>query len=844
MFSSSEVQSNGGQNGQNNKLVDMTLTELQEIAIKQQQQIEINQQLLLAKEKRLKILKLEEQRNQQLTMLSQNSLINSNQLLNQSGNTKCAENSNKLENLKQNVLGQELKIFKLKELRNQILKHKLSNSNMSSELDLIKSLFAKKERELCDAVKNVAELTKQIDQLRKIKTFSNNGSGQINSKSDFKNSQGPNGSELEKLKQELQIRNKLNEQQSKKIMQQHESFNQKQIEVLSLDKRIEELQNRISNKKILSEQLNQSYNNTQNIQKSFSNNSNFPKHEYAEEEEENIHQNQQRCNNQEDLENELSTNSNSDNNNSNQKYNQNSNNNNTGYSPSKQNAKFATKQEIANTYMNKFGSEAYQRYQMNTIKNLQQQQHRQNFNPSNIQSVNENQAMLHTTTHSELLDTNQANQFINQSQNNNQHHFLTKSSQHQSPQQSQQSTNENLINNLKGQQAQDGSTLPSHLTHEFDKIKYLPDMVKTIKKRHSISEIEGSAHHVPPLIFQRMIQNHHKNFLDQKQQKQLKQIKEQEQLSPKLGTKEKLTDEKIPNESLKIVQSEPKIASVTQITQKPIENKTIDEKQTENKEITDSVEADTLSQISIVKSTKPIIKIPNTNQNQQPHKRRVNFNPHALLLDAAVEGELDLVMKCAKMVQDVSEPNDEGITALHNSVCAGHFEIVKFLVEFGCDINFADNDGWTPLHCAASCNNLPMVKFLIEHGASVYASTVSDNETAIKKCEEDEDGFEVCYEYLNNAQENLGNPAYNNALVYTLYSYEKQNEDELSFKTDEKLIIINKNDEEENDEDCDGWWTAKSTIDNKEGLVPNNYLGLYPRTRQNKKSNQHESTIC
>merc|ERR1712127_233074 len=91
-------------------------------------------------------------------------------------------------------------------------------------------------------------------------------------------------------------------------------------------------------------------------------------------------------------------------------------------------------------------------------------------------------------------------------------------------------------------QNNDPSTLPSHLTHEFDKIKYLPDMVKTIKKRHSISEIEGSAHHVPPLIFQRMIEKHHKNFLDQKQM-QLKQIKEQEQLSP--GTiKEKTIEEK------------------------------------------------------------------------------------------------------------------------------------------------------------------------------------------------------------------------------------------------------------------------------------------------------------
>jgi len=62
--------------------------------------------------------------------------------------------------------------------------------------------------------------------------------------------------ELEKLKQELQIRNKLNEQQSKKIVQQHEQFNKKQMEVLTLDKRIEELKNRIAVKRSkLSEQM-------------------------------------------------------------------------------------------------------------------------------------------------------------------------------------------------------------------------------------------------------------------------------------------------------------------------------------------------------------------------------------------------------------------------------------------------------------------------------------------------------------------------------------------------------------------------------------------------------------
>lgn len=40
-------------------------------------------------------------------------------------------------------------------------------------------------------------------------------------------------------------------------------------------------------------------------------------------------------------------------------------------------------------------------------------------------------------------------------------------------------------------------------------------------------------------------------------------------------------------------------------------------------------------------------------------------------------------------------PNDEGITALHNAVCAGHTEIVKFLVQFGVNVNAADSDGWS-----------------------------------------------------------------------------------------------------------------------------------------------------
>lgn len=76
------------------------------------------------------------------------------------------------------------------------------------------------------------------------------------------------------------------------------------------------------------------------------------------------------------------------------------------------------------------------------------------------------------------------------------------------------------------------------------------------------------------------------------------------------------------------------------------------------------------------------------------------------------------------------------------------FNFVRFLVEFGCDVNAQDSDGWTPLHCAASCNNLAMVKFLVENGACLFAATLSDHETPAEKCEEDEEGFDGCSEYL------------------------------------------------------------------------------------------------
>jgi hypothetical protein len=53
-----------------------------------------------------------------------------------------------------------------------------------------------------------------------------------------------------------------------------------------------------------------------------------------------------------------------------------------------------------------------------------------------------------------------------------------------------------------------------------------------------------------------------------------------------------------------------------------------------------------------------------------------------------------LLIMAIFQVPNPSAANDEGITALHNSICAGHFDIVKYLVENGCDVNAQDSDGW------------------------------------------------------------------------------------------------------------------------------------------------------
>uniref|UniRef100_A0A672M802 Apoptosis-stimulating of p53 protein 1-like n=1 Tax=Sinocyclocheilus grahami TaxID=75366 RepID=A0A672M802_SINGR len=241
-------------------------------------------------------------------------------------------------------------------------------------------------------------------------------------------------------------------------------------------------------------------------------------------------------------------------------------------------------------------------------------------------------------------------------------------------------------------------------------------------------------------------------------------------------------------------------------------------------------EASTPEEADICPSSQPTGKRTNLkkpNSERTGHGLRVKFIPLALLLDSSLEGEFDLVQRIIYEVENPSTPNDEGITPLHNAVCAGHHHIVKFLLDFGVNVNAADSDGWTPLHCAASCNSVHLCKLLVESGAAIFATTISDVETAADKCEEMEEGYIQCSQFLYGVQEKLG--VMNKGVVYALWEYEAQSADELSFQEGDAITVLRRKDDTETE-----WWWSK--LNDKEGYVPRNLLGLYPRIKPRQRS--------
>lgn len=200
--------------------------------------------------------------------------------------------------------------------------------------------------------------------------------------------------------------------------------------------------------------------------------------------------------------------------------------------------------------------------------------------------------------------------------------------------------------------------------------------------------------------------------------------------------------------------------------------------------------------------------------------KHARLSPLVLALDGALVGELEIVQRAMQEMNDPSHPNDEGITALHNAICGGHYNVVDFLVRIGANVSAPDSHGWTPLHCAASCNDRNLCEFLVRNGAAVMAVTESDWATAAQKCDPYAVNFEECEIFLRGVEEAMGKD--NSGVLYALWSYPAQAPDELSFKDGDMVTILQKH------EGSDWWWAS---LCGREGFVPNNYFGLFPKVR-------------
>lgn len=200
--------------------------------------------------------------------------------------------------------------------------------------------------------------------------------------------------------------------------------------------------------------------------------------------------------------------------------------------------------------------------------------------------------------------------------------------------------------------------------------------------------------------------------------------------------------------------------------------------------------------------------------------KHARLSPLVLALDGALVGELETVQRAMQEMNDPSQPNDEGITALHNAICGGHYNVVDFLVRIGANVSAPDSHGWTPLHCAASCNDRNLCEFLVRNGAAVMAVTESDWATAAQKCDPYAVNFEECEIFLKGVEEGMGKD--NSGVLYALWSYPAQAPDELSFKDGDMVTILQKH------EGSDWWWAS---LCGREGFVPNNYFGLFPKVR-------------
>lgn len=104
-------------------------------------------------------------------------------------------------------------------------------------------------------------------------------------------------------------------------------------------------------------------------------------------------------------------------------------------------------------------------------------------------------------------------------------------------------------------------------------------------------------------------------------------------------------------------------------------------------------EADDMFDVGIVNP------VPYTDPVQDTVDTVIGFN----LLQCARNGYVDAakrLLQDEKVLRDINNDDEEGLTPLHYAARYNHFAIVQLLVQNGADVNIEDHEGLTPLHYA------------------------------------------------------------------------------------------------------------------------------------------------
>ncbi|KAG2467190.1 ASPP2 protein, partial [Polypterus senegalus] len=887
------------ENGVGGPRMDMTLTELQEMASRQQQQIEAQQQQLASKEQRLRFLKQQDQRQQ------------------------LVSEQEKLLKLREIAENQEAKLKKVRALKGQVEQKRLSNGKLVEEIEQMNSLFQQKQRELVLAVSKVEELSRQLEMLK---------NGKIDSLHDNQSAVA----ELDRLYKELQLRNKLNQEQNAKLQQQRECLNKRNSEVVLMDKRVNELRDRLWKKKAALQQKENvpvPSDGTTPQQTGLSQSRVAAVEPYI--------QSWPRGTSKPEINKPAYTDGNAmlptqdgplkvqlqpsgksggvslsklipgedevtmrdkgkqtrpysmfestDASSSvppagNLRKNQSTENllqeaqSHTLPLPYKHEAPpAAAVRPFTPQLPAKDASISYRKPQTGTASSIYSMYTQHQVTPSSkIQPAIKNPPPRAITYGKPMIPGTSTSSL----------HLLQSQDMNQDQRDGVDFDFERGGNNSVSETERSPRPLsPTKLfpflnQNDLEVRRRLFNIPRPLKKRSSITEPEGPngpnyprvLYKKPPFFQPNTVAAEEVSTAKQSEEvtetvgePPLVDVKQNEDALVDVSLSEGMSHEKenIPEEDEDFVPPPPsRPAPVPEIMQGAL-NPLPFTQEDENSlsapqpyEIlteeyppyppppypitgdTESLGDDSFSmrppeitgQLTLPPGKRTNLR--KANSERIAHNMRVKFNPLALLLDSSLEGEFDLVQRIIYEVEDPSQPNDEGITALHNAVCAGHTEIVNFLVQFGVNVNAADSDGWTPLHCAASCNNVQVCKFLVESGAAVFATTYSDMQTAADKCEELEEGYSQCSQFLYGVQEKMG--IMNRGVVYALWDYDCQNDDEFQFKEGDCMTVVRREDEDETD-----WWWAR--LADQEGYIPRNLLGVYPGPKSSKFLSAHHN---